>query len=625
MKENPQPPIETEVIEQNFQDQSKGKTEIFVGKLKRVALVGLLSLSSSVGFLSAQETLHPTVASADTIDDAIANYPNKTMPCEHSPYNVTGACANYDWGPTHTDNYNDPSELSSRGYAYRNCTDWVAYRLKQLTNYDVPNNLGDGGQWYDSASNSQKTLNPQAWDAAVEPTTYDSKGNITNYGHVAFIENISSDGKSMTISEYNHDELGNGDQRTIDIARSSFTEFVDFGVHPNGSNPVILNTAYPEGAFLKVNENGAIYRMAGGAPIRIYNQGAISDFKGSVTPISSDNLGKLPHYPNDGEFISIAEAGGSGIYEFVGGAPIRQFNWGVLPNFHGATAVNSQSLGTLDHMLARPKDGAVVNIQEAGGSGIYRFIGGAPIRLFNQGAIPNLGKAVNINSQSLGTLDHMNAKPADGSVANIVEAGGSGIYRYVGGAPIRLFNQGAIPNLPNAVGINSQSLGTLDHMNARPTDGSVINIVEAGGAGIYEFVGGAPVRLFNQGAVSGLHNAVGVNSQSLGALDHMNAVPANGEFIKAVETGTIYRAAGGASLKLYNAATLPDYFTPAVVNKLSIDNHDHMNITPNDGTVIEGVSSQTYWQINGGKRSPITATKNAIIVDEQTVNDIPSI
>jgi surface antigen len=210
-------------------------------KLIRHNMLANLGMVAAAGALMganiAREVISPTKAYADTIDDALARYPYKDMPCEHAPYNVSGSCANYDWGPSHTESFNDTSELNpDTHYAYRNCTDWVATRIKQLAGYTVSGSLGNGGDWYDNSPKEQRSSTPKAWDAAVIPATYDTKGNETDPGHVAFVESVGADGKSMTVSEYNHDAKGNGDQRTITIVGSGFTEFVDFGVHPSGTN-----------------------------------------------------------------------------------------------------------------------------------------------------------------------------------------------------------------------------------------------------------------------------------------------------------------------------------------------------------------------------------------------------
>ena len=194
-----------------------------------------LAFSLVTGAAAAANVAKAPVARADAIDTALADYPNINMPCEHPDsqgnYDITGSCYNYDWGPNHTTVLDDPSTLSSRGYAYRNCTDWVAWRVNSLGG-NVPHNLGDGGSWYNNAPASERSLTPQAGDAAVKPGSP---------GHVAFIESVNSvdpsnpDNDNITVSEYNHDEVGTGDQRTGTASSMGFTEFVDFGVTPSGN------------------------------------------------------------------------------------------------------------------------------------------------------------------------------------------------------------------------------------------------------------------------------------------------------------------------------------------------------------------------------------------------------
>jgi surface antigen len=157
-------------------------------------------------------------AAADTL-----GYPDWNMPCEHSPYSVTGACANYDWGPTHTEAYNDPSEYSSRGYTYRNCTDYVAWKLQSL---GVPDgntrSLGNADTWYSNAPASERSSVAAYGEAAVSTSG--------EFGHVAFVESVDNSNNTMVVSEYNEDGLGDGDTRTVSIASGEFTEYVNFGL-----------------------------------------------------------------------------------------------------------------------------------------------------------------------------------------------------------------------------------------------------------------------------------------------------------------------------------------------------------------------------------------------------------
>ncbi len=385
---------------------------------------------------------------------------------------------------------------------------------------------------------------------------------------------------------------------------------------------------YADGTFIGSIETGVVYRMAGGAPIGLYNWAALPGWSNANTTwIHQSAIDAMPTYPSDGTVISIYEAGGSGIYRFAGGAPLRLFNWGAISDCCGTVVtVNSASLTYLNHMRQTPSNGAVISIAEAGGSGIYRFVGGAPIRLFNWGAISDCcGHVVTVNSQTLTVLDHMNAFPANGSVISIAEAGGAGIYRFAGGAPLRLFNWGVISDISSVVTVNSQSLSTLDHMNALPADGAVISSAEAGGSGIYRFVGGAPIRLFNWGPIPGCCGVVvTVNAETIGDLDHMNAFPANGSFIKSYETGGIYRFAGSAPLLLTDPSVIPGSGTNVIVNQQSIDTHDHMLATPADGTIIEGLPSVAYWQITGGHRASTTTQTGSVAVNDATVNTFPT-
>jgi surface antigen len=144
----------------------------------------------STGAQFAAPAVTPPAAGTD-------GYPDWNMACEHSPYNTTGTCANYDWGPAHTAAYNDQSEYSSRGYAYRNCTDYVAWKIQQQFGISLPTNLGSANTWgpmlkadayhYDSM--------PQIGDIAA----WNSGGG--GFGHVAYVYDVN--GGIASLDEYN--------------------------------------------------------------------------------------------------------------------------------------------------------------------------------------------------------------------------------------------------------------------------------------------------------------------------------------------------------------------------------------------------------------------------------------
>jgi hypothetical protein len=113
--------------------------------------------------------------------------------------------------------------ISPRSYGYKNCTDWVAWRIPQLVQMNVPPLLGDAKYWDNNA--------PPSWtiDNTAEP------GDIAvweantprGYGHVAVVESINP----LVISEYNYDQHGNYGTRTNP---SGIDHFLDLNGTGNG-------------------------------------------------------------------------------------------------------------------------------------------------------------------------------------------------------------------------------------------------------------------------------------------------------------------------------------------------------------------------------------------------------
>jgi hypothetical protein len=115
--------------------------------------------------------------------------------------------------------------FSSRGYAYRNCTDWAAWRLQQMGASDgATRGLGHGGQWGARAGAGRTSGTPLRGRAAVKPVS-----GSDAFGHVAVVEAVHGDGR-ITVSEYN--AAGNGTYRTWTghPSQRGFSQFVDFGI-----------------------------------------------------------------------------------------------------------------------------------------------------------------------------------------------------------------------------------------------------------------------------------------------------------------------------------------------------------------------------------------------------------
>ncbi len=122
-------------------------------------------------------------------------YPWGSAPCIHTGQ-VNGSCYNYDWA-VNGQIYN----WNLGGYGYRNCTDWVAYRVKVAGGY-VPSGLGNAKTWDDRAPGYGYTVSstPRQGAAAVSNAGY--------YGHVMYVESYDPSSGDIVVSDYNRSGTG---------------------------------------------------------------------------------------------------------------------------------------------------------------------------------------------------------------------------------------------------------------------------------------------------------------------------------------------------------------------------------------------------------------------------------
>jgi surface antigen len=84
------------------------------------------------------------------------------------------------------------SQRSGYGYYYRNCTDFVAFRLAKTNHYTPSSGMGDGGNWgywaraHHIRVDSTPAVGSVAWFAGA------------GYGHVAYVAEVRRDGTIVT-------------------------------------------------------------------------------------------------------------------------------------------------------------------------------------------------------------------------------------------------------------------------------------------------------------------------------------------------------------------------------------------------------------------------------------------
>jgi hypothetical protein len=145
-------------------------------------------------------------------------------------------------------------------------------------------------------------------------------------------------------------------------------------------------------------------------------------------------------------------------------------------------------------------------------------------------------------------------------------------------------------------------------------DGTFVQV--AGTTPIYRVAGGAPLPISTWDPFGGPQPVAVLTQQQFDSLPH---VPADGTFLTTT-TGAIYRVAGGSPILVSSWSLFGGVRPSVTIDQSDIDNitnpASHLNPKPADGTVVEGLPSQTYWGFSGGNRGILSPTPGAITVDD---------
>lgn len=145
-------------------------------------------------------------------------------------------------------------------------------------------------------------------------------------------------------------------------------------------------------------------------------------------------------------------------------------------------------------------------------------------------------------------------------------------------------------------------------------DGTFVQVV--GQPSIYRIAGGAPTFVSSWDPFGGPQPVAVLSQQQF---DSLNPVPADRTFLVST-SGAIYRVAGGSPILVGSWSVFGGVRPSVTIDQWNIDNIfnplSHLRAKPVDGTVVEGLPSQSYWGFSAGNRGSLSPTSGAIAVDD---------
>lgn len=174
-------------------------------------------------------------------------------------------------------------------YAYRNCTDFVAWKLTTANSWNPNLSMGNADSWKSWASNPSHSYSVNSTPAVGSVAWWGDHSWNGNFGHVAYVLSVSGDGTQLTVGEYNFSSPGNYDTRTIAVtsAPTGYIHFHDL-TSSTGSGSVDVDGYFhgtpPNGAVIE-NHDGGLHKYValGGSLFWIPEDGSIWDYVNQMT------------------------------------------------------------------------------------------------------------------------------------------------------------------------------------------------------------------------------------------------------------------------------------------------------------------------------------------------------
>ena len=194
-------------------------------------------------------------------------------------------------------------------------------------------------------------------------------------------------------------------------------------------------SVFNDGAYILDTSTGAVYVIAGGAPIYVSYWENVGGYK-PYTNISHAVYETLPQYPRDDTYV--IGYGHPEVYVFAGGAPIHVFHWNDVGGQYGKKIITvdfqvlnaNHDTGYYRHVRLYPMDKTVLRTQHT----YWIVAGGTPFMVHSWEDVlgPYPATKVSMNSVTV-SYNHLRKTPLDNT--NVITKTGAK-YHFLNGKKI---------------------------------------------------------------------------------------------------------------------------------------------------------------------------------------------
>ena len=399
------------------------------------------------------------------------------------------------------------------------------------------------------------------------------------FGHVIVIATSSVDGNGNgSVTALSQNDTANG-WRTFAVTGWKLAGFGSLTPYAWLHDPAGRGNPLADGTFVRVPGSTTVYRIVGGAPIRVTSWANVGGVGTSVL-IEAAQFNRLRAFPSDGTYLRDFTTGG--VYRMAGGAPLAVSSTDLAAMPGAGTAaiwdVDHVSIDRNDRLAAVPADRT--QICRVDTQDCYVVAGGAPIQV-PATDIPTLPgwnprATTVVSGAEFASWSRLRPTPADGTL--LCDSTTSVCYSTAGGAALIVSGTDAA-RLPGwtagrAVRVSHFEFAHHAHLLRFPRDGTKLCPLDD--TACYVVAGRAPLPITTAAAATvtglGTTGAVRISSYEMRRPTHLALRPVDGTQLQTQSAQGLYVVSAGAARFAATPPAAADTIPPVLVDQAAIDN-----------------------------------------------------
>jgi cell wall-associated NlpC family hydrolase len=325
----------------------------------------------------------------------------------------------------------------------------------------------------------------------------------------------------------------------------------------------------------------------------------------------------------NGTFLRVADGPNTGLIGRVVGGVLLGLN--TCEGIAGCDSAVGVPESTYDWYASQHEiieNGTLIRVADGPNAGLIgRVVGGVLLGLSTCEGIEDCSSAIEVDEDAYDWYAAQHQIIANGTFLRVADGPNTGLIgRVVGGVLLGLNTCEGIEGCDTAVNLPESTYDWYASQHSTIENGTFVRIADGTSNGLIgRAAGGVLIGFASCEAIEGCSSAVNIDEDAWNWYASQHQTVENGTFVRVgngPSEGLVTRAAGGALIGLTTCAALEGCPAAVNVDETGFRLYTAAHPVPANGTLVEGVPSDTYWLFTNGEREPAAAGASAVAIDD---------